>query len=355
MTTWNEAINNKWVKFSAIFFVITILIFILTPAHLNALVYQEHLYPYIRIILNKTFGKLPFPAFYIILSGMILSLVLIPALQLFKKKYKHAIIYSVSYVMILISIFFWIWGFHYNNPILVAQPDLHEYPMEKERLLKTMDKALTLRLQISKDSLSPIWDDKIIQEVEDSGRNWLNQAVLLLGDPPSISSNNVRWWPKGSMLRWGIVGMYFPFSGEATVDRGLHAIRFPSTVLHEWAHSMGYTNEGDCNLISYLASQFSPNAFIRYSAEIERLREEMYFTAMQNADLYEEIKLLLPPIIEKDLIDIRNYHAKYRGVTSEVGSWVNDQYLKTLSGENGIDDYWLWVIKLYLIEQKEQL
>lgn len=354
MSTWNDAINNKWVKISLISFLITILAFILSPSRLNAIVYQSYIYPNIRTALNVTFGSLLFPAFYIILASLILSFIFIPALQLLRRKYIHALVYTLSYALFLITVFFWLWGFHYNNPILVPQPKLEEYPMTKDRLLKTMHTASMLRSQLSKDSISPIWDSQVVQIVEDSGQVWLNLAVELLGDQPTSSSKNVRWWPKGSLLRWGVVGMYFPFTGEATVDKGLHAVRFPITVLHEWAHSMGYTNEGDCNLIAYLASQYSHHAFVRYSAEIERLREELYFTAMQNYDLYEEVKSILPPMIEKDLVDMRNYHAQYRGKTSEIGTWINDQYLKTFSSENGIDDYWLWVIKLHLIEIKPQ-
>lgn len=352
MNAFNTAIKNRWVKISFILFLITLLLFIFTPPHINALVYKAKIYPLIRTALNNTIGIFTFPAVFIVFSLMILGLIFIPVIQIVKKMYAKAIVYTVSYLMILVTIFFWIWGFHYNNPILVPQPDLERYPIQKATLLKTFDRALSLRERLGNDSISPSWQPPTIQRVEDSGRYWLESAIRLLGDKPTTASNAVRWWPEGFILRWGIVGMYFPFSGEATVDRGLHSIRYPSTTLHEWAHSMGYTNEGDCNLLAYLAAQNSSDPFIRYSAEVERLREEMYFTAMQNPALYDDVIKDLPPVIEKDLMDIRRFHAKYKGQMSDIGNWVNDQYLKTLSGDNGIDEYWLWVIKLHLIEEK---
>lgn len=352
MNTLKAVFKNRFVQIPFIAFLITLVLFIITPPSINELVYKSFLYPAIRNGLNHTLGLLPFPAIYLMLSIMIAGLIYIPIRQVFQKQWIKAIVYTLSYAAFLVTIFFWIWGFHYNNKILVPQPNLNEYPLKEETILASFTKALNLRQALNTDSIPPVSKEGTIQLVKDSGRIWLNQAVELLGEKPSTASNRVISWPKGFLIRWGIVGMYFPFSGEATVDGGLHSIRFPSTTLHEWAHSMGYTNEGDCNLLAYLASQFSSNTFIRYSAEIERLREEMYFAAMQNPSLYDTLKIKMPEIIQNDLINIQKFHARYKGDYSEVGNWINDQYLKTLSGENGVDEYWLWVIKLQMIEQE---
>ncbi|HUH74029.1 MAG TPA: DUF3810 family protein [Chitinophagales bacterium] len=352
MNTLKSAFKNRFVQISFIAFLITLLLFIFTPPSINELVYKSTLYPYIRIGLNNTLGKLPFPALYILLPLIVSALLYIPIQQLIKKRYTNALVYTLSYTAFLITIFFWIWGFHYNNEILVPQPDIDRYPLKTEVILSSFKSALNLREELNTDSISPFSKSETVQLVKDSGRIWLNKAVELLGDPPSIASNKVINWPRGFIIRWGVVGMYFPFSGEATLDGGLHSIRFPSTTLHEWAHSMGYTNEGDCNLLAYLAAQFSSDPFVRYSAQIERLREEMYFAAIQNPNLYDTLKEQMPQILQNDLINIQQFHARYKGNFSEVGNWVNDQYLKTLSGENGIDEYWLWVIKLHIIEEQ---
>jgi hypothetical protein len=352
MNTLKAAFKNRFVQISFIAFLITLVLFIFTPPSVNELVYKSTIYPIIRSVLNHTLGLLPFPALYLVLPIMVVALLYIPIRQLLKKSYTKALIYTISYLSFLITIFFWIWGFHYNNTILVPQPDLKQYPLKKEIILSSFDRGIKYREELKSDSISPFSNEKTIQLIKDSGRIWLNQAVELLGEKPSIASNRVIYWPKGFIIRWGIVGMYFPFSGEATVDGGLHAIRFPSTTLHEWAHSMGYTNEGDCNLLAYLAAQYSSNAFVRYSAEIERIREGMYFVAMQNPNLYDSLKAQMPEIIQNDLKNIQKFHAQYKGDFSGVGNWINDHYLKTLSGGNGIDEYWLWVIKLGIIEQQ---
>ncbi len=352
MSAFKSVLKNKWLKISFVFFALTLGLFIITPSETSAFIYGEKIYPFIRSALNTTLGKLPFPAFYIVLPLLIFFLIYVLARQVIRKKFIAAFFYTLGYLLGVISLFFWIWGFHYNSPVWIPQPDMHEYKITKDMLLQTFDRTLRYREQLHTDSISPQWDPAIIRLVEDSGRIWLDGIGHLLDQKKSVASTSIRTWPKGTLLRWGISGMYFPFSGEATLDKGLHGIRFPSTALHEWSHSMGYTNEGDCNLLAYLAAQSSTNIFIRYSAEIERLREELYFTAMQNQDLYQEIIDSIPAIVQNDLQNIRTHHAKYRGLISDIGNWANDQYLKTLSGENGIDEYWLWVIKLHLLEEK---
>ena len=350
MKELKAAFKSRFVRISLLSMIATVLIFILLPPDINALVYKGYVYPVIRTLLNYTFGLFPFPSVFFVIAFFALVLLSISVIAFKSKSWAWGISRLTGLLCLIITIFFWVWGFHYNNPILVEQPHLSEYHINKEQVLRTFKRAEALREGIWADSISPVWPATAVSLVQDSGRIWLKKAIHLLGDQSTTASNRVRSWPKGFIIRWGIVGMYFPFSGEATVDAGLHAIRFPSTTLHEWAHSMGYTNEGDCNLLAYLAAQYSSDTFIRYSAEIERLREEMYLVAMQNYPLYETLKPLIPEKISRDLSAIQRYHARYKGKLADVGNWINDQYLKTLSGDNGIDEYWLWVLKLNLIE-----
>lgn len=354
MDTLLLIIKKKFVLLSLILFTITIILFALPSHFFVQQIYSPYLYPQIRQLLNHSFGSLPFSSVLIILAFILILGIYIVAKQILLKNKTLSIAYLLSYILYLLVLFFWIWGFYYNDQILIPQPHIEQYPLRQNTVLKTFHKAENYRTQLYTDSIYPEWNEKMLTLIEDSGRIWLTQTIEQLGKVPNQSSKQIRKWPKGFLLRWGIVGMYFPFSGESTIDGGLHAIRYPSTVLHELAHSMGFTNEGDCNLIAYLAAQKTSNSFIRYSAELERLREEMYFAAMQNSNLFDTLKKDLPQQIEKDLNQIRAYHAKYRGKLTDVGNWINDQYLKALSGENGIDEYWLWVIKLQILEDKSK-
>ena len=355
MDAFKSAIKNKWVIFSFILFGFTLFIFLAVPVSANEKYYGRYLYPPIRTLLNNLFGSLTIPGFMMVGPVLLLGLISILLYNLVKKKYMHTLVYSLAYFACILTLFFWVWGFFYKIPALIPQPDLNKIPIQEREILRTFDRALSIRNQIGPDSISPFWSPDIMQLVNDSGKIWLNESLHLLGKPTAIASKQLRYWPKGFILRWGIVGMYFPFTGESTLDRGIHAIRYPSTALHEWSHSMGFTHEGDCNLLAYIAAQFSDNTFIRYSAEIERLREELIFAAFQNPELFQRVKGKIPPIVEKDINDIRNYHARYIGVMSDMGNWLNDQYLKTLSDENGVDDYWLWIIKLHLLERENKL
>lgn len=345
-----KIIINKWLLTSWIFSAISVLLFLVTPSSLNEAIYKNKIYPAIRWLLNHTFGLLPFPAFYIVFPALFILLFYILIRQLIAKKHAQAILNTLSYLVFIFCTFLWLWGYNYNNNDLIPQPSLDEIVIKKVNVLQTFERAQKLRNRLDDNITSHKWNMQTYEFILDSGQVWLNQANALLHQEPAQTSKGFRHWFSGGLLRWAVVGMYFPFTGESTIDKALHGIRLPSTMLHEWAHSMGHTHEGDCNLLAYLAAQYSNHTFIRYSAEIERLREELIFVAIQNPQLYQELKSALPLSIEEDLDSIRNHHAKYRGKTNELGNWFNDQYLKTLSSENGVDEYWLWVVKLQQIE-----
>ncbi|MCO5249116.1 MAG: DUF3810 domain-containing protein [Chitinophagales bacterium] len=350
-----RTINNKYLVLSASLFFITLCIFIFLPPAWNEKIFGEHIYPLVRAVLNRIDSWLPFPLFYIALPMMLLDISSISIYYFIKKQNANAFKYIFSYLLSIAILFFWMWGFFYHSPILVKQPSINQIKMRKETVLKTFKRAEKYRNLLQTDSISPYRSKEIVKLMKDSSEVWLQKTMKLMGKKSRPIANDIKFWPRGFLMRNGIVGMYFPFTGESTVDGAIHALRFPSTALHELSHSMGFTNEGDCNLLAYLAAQFSKNPFVRYSAELERVNEGLYFVAMQDTVLYKEIKDSLPQIVAEDLQNIRNFHSKYYGRMSEMGNWANDRYLKTLSGENGINEYWMWVLKLQILEDEGKL
>ena len=352
MKALKQAINKKFVILSFSAFLITISIFIVLPPELNEKLYGGYVYPIVRKLLNWMNSWFSFPLFYIVIPMMVIDISTIILFYLFKRQWVKSLVYGLSYLLFITTLFFWLWGFHYNDPILVEQPSIQQLKMKKETVLKTFSRAEKYRNLLQVDSISPFRTTEMLKLMNDSSAYWLQQTMFLFQKKSRPIAKEIKFWPKGFLLRGGIVGMYFPFTGEATIDKGMHALRFPSTTLHELAHSMGFTNEGDCNMLAYIAAQFSADVYVRYSAELERVNEELYFVAMQDSMLYQEVREQLPVIISNDLQNIRAFHSKYYGKMAELGNWTNDQYLKTLSGENGVDEYWLGVLKLQMLEEK---
>jgi hypothetical protein len=241
---------------------------------------------------------------------------------------------------------------HYGSTATTISIQTENVIINKSDLEKTILQAEKIRSEIipDTDSFNTDWPANIQSAIVSNGRKWVRETLASFQLPHQHAANKIRSWPEGWLLMWGLSGMYFPFTGEPGIDKGLHALRMPETALHEWAHSHGYTGEGDCNLISYLASIRSEEPFIIYSATLQRLKDELHLLTVFDFNSYETIRESLPDAIKNDLSSIRNHHRKYRRSFTDAGEWINDKYLKSMGIEDGVGNYLKWVLQLKVLE-----
>jgi len=325
----------------------------LCPEAWNGYVYKDKVYPVVRTLLNTLFGYSPVPAFSILFLGVFSYVIAVLFFSVKERSFYEGAIRLVALVFIILAAFFWLWGIHYSLPSPTVDIDSEQMEILASDVEATIEKSLETRRAFvnDSDSITPEWSFEVVEDMQRHYQLWHDKGLAILGYPSLKAARRIRYWPKGALLGVGISGMYFPFTGEPTLDRALHMLRLPSTALHEWGHSMGFTGEGDCNLIAYLAAMQSDNSFVKYSALLERLRDELYLLAILDFETYELVKNAIPDPINRDMMSIIAHHGRYRGKLSDVGHWMNDQYLKSLGVEDGLDDYWKWVIKLRKLEK----
>ena len=335
--------------FSALFLVYA------CPTGINDWLFVKGVYPVVRWVQNLTFGLLPFPGF--LLLGALFGLFLLKsALDLASRKNrKKGLIDIFLLVLTCLAAFFWLWGIHYGSSATKIQIAVKGTTIATSDVEKTIQEAQRTRLVFmeDKDGFSNDWQEDVQFSIASKGREWVGKTLQDLRLPHQHAAEKIRSWPEGWLLMWGVAGIYFPFTGEPGIDRGLHALKMPYTALHEWAHSHGYTGEGDCNLIAYLASMRSDEPYIMYSAQLQRLKDELYVLAALDHAAYEALKKRLPDAIISDLTSIRNHHRQYRRSFSDAGEWMNDHYLKSLGIRDGVDDYLNWVLQLKVLESSQ--
>ena len=95
------------------------------------------------------------------------------------------------------------------------------------------------------------------------------------------------------MSQTGTAGMYFPFSMESTYNGDMVAEVKPSVICHEYAHLKGFMQEDEANFISFIATQGSDNAEVRYSGcldALEYVHNQIYRNEVQSGyELSENI------------------------------------------------------------------
>lgn len=341
----SASLKSFWISLGLL--LLTLVIFAFGPTDW----YGQNIFPIIRQVLNLAFGYLPVPAFGIFFT-LFIAYVLVMLIYAFKSSYqKFALLRLGQACSFLPVIFFWLWGFHYAIDDYRTFPDLDEVKISAKDIEQTIAAMEFYRRQLltPADSFSSSWDLTALDQITSDGEKWLNEAFASVQIPNKRIAVKIRQWPKGFLLRWGISGNYLPFTGEPTLDPGLHGLRMPSTALHELAHSAGISGEGACNFYAYLSALFSRDPFMIYSALIEKLRDELHLLAITDFDTYELAKNQVPEYIGRDLLSIRNHHAHYRGIMSDAGNWMNDRYLKSLGIEDGVDNYYKWVLAAKLL------
>ena len=146
------------------------------------------------------------------------------------------------------------------------------------------------------------------------------------------------------LLYNGIIGMFMPVTGEASVPRNVPIIPLPFTMCHEAAHRLGIASEQEANFCAFLACMNSDDLYFRYSGAYSAFG--YCWNALVSADpdsakkLYETYKMQEGvTLVFMDRQDTRAAYAKYDSPLQDVSDNINDTYLKTFSHESGIRSY----------------
>ena len=314
------------------------------------LVYGEWIFPSVRLFYNTLsfISPIPLVLFFILWCIVLLVGYFIKkpyaAYPSFLNKLMKVGADLLYFALFLIASFYWVWGMNYFRSSESARFHLEVEAIEQDRL---KDWILTWTEEINNSRTAlPFENDEDV-------RNYLSQLDLNTHLEKSFYELKnfhqltafrhvpvMLWRPKGLWLRNSTAGFYFPFTGEATLDNGLHPYQIPFTTAHEMAHAIGFTDEGVCNLLAVLVCMSAENEFIQYSGkltlwrylarEIRRLDPDFYAT------IFEE---KLSDAVKNDLIAIHRNSQKYPDWFPGLQRRVYDTYLRAHGIREGIASY----------------
>ena len=124
------------------------------------------------------------------------------------------------------------------------------------------------------------------KDLEDLVRSNMRENLYLLGLNFTGKPRTKEFYPAGFMRKMGIMGIYFPFTGESYIDPAIHVLEKPITVAHEMAHSYGVTNEGEANFIGWVICSNSDDPLLQYSGQLRLLRYQMNDLYRMSKELY---------------------------------------------------------------------
>ncbi len=136
-----------------------------------------------------------------------------------------------------------------------------------------------------------------------------------------------------------ITGIYTYFTGESNINVCFPDYTLPYTAAHELAHQRGIAKEDEANMMAFLISVRSDDAYIRYCAYVNMY--EYVANALYKADkeLFKKAYRMLDSDVAAEQVAYNAFFEKYsESVTSQVSGTVNDIYLQS-QGTEGEKSY----------------
>ena len=295
--------------------------------------YSLVIFPKLATALKFIFGWISFSLFVPLIVLFIFKLI-----KSIKKTDRHWISITevlLKYILFICTAFYILWGYNYNRIKVSDKLALNEDILNDSLILNTFLGTGKRLDSISHDLHSG--NDTLLPSVNIKEMVYKSvHSVLIQTGYNNFDIGKLKeFWPKGFLLRISTAGFYMPFTGEANYDGGLHPIQLPFVMCHEYLHSQGFADEGECNFLAYLACHNSNDPLFRYSADIA-----LYKTIRGLGDRSKlHDAYVISDQVKKDLEDIRVTMDKYPDFAPQIRDFMYDLYLKLQGIEEGEHNY----------------
>ena len=108
---------------------------------------------------------------------------------------------------------------------------------------------------------------------------------------------------------------------------------------HELAHAYGFTDEGSCNFIAYLACTTSKIPILKYAGQLAYYRYLASNYLRYKPKEYSAFRAKLPKGIQADLNAINENLEKYPDLMPKIRYYAYDAYLKSQGISEGMKNY----------------
>jgi hypothetical protein len=308
--------------------------------------YSRLFFPGIRNVIDLTLGNLPFPSVYLFVATIFLVLGIFVTRFMAKKGWKSRAWYTFQSLAnglgALVFFFLVLWGYNYQRTPIFQQLSLKPKSLNLDQLFGEIEitrrLAVQYRNQIKSDTLA-ITEVMDYSDLEGLVRGNMNEHLDILGLNFTGKPRTRQFYPPGFMRRMGILGIYFPYTGESYIDASLHPLEQPFTVAHEMAHSYGVTDEGEANFIAWVICTNSEDPLLRYSGHLRLLMYQMRDFYRMAPEEYKTWVETLAPGIRNDLRSIREVSEAYQPFSLELSRKTNDIFLKSQGVKAGVNSY----------------
>ncbi|HHY83198.1 MAG TPA: DUF3810 domain-containing protein [Clostridiales bacterium] len=314
--------------------------------------YSSGIYRVISWFMANLTGWLPFSLAELLLPVLAVSAIccIIAWIVKFirKKKYRWIMIRNgILNVLLAASViyFYFIiaWGLNYNRQTLADNLGYEVRPSSLKELVQMTEELLEetnqLREKVQEDDrgvMVPFGGEegafsRALEGYKAAAEHFPGFDGVYGRPKPLLFSSVIAYT--------NIWGIYSPFTAEPNVNMKIPSPMLISTMMHEFAHQLGFAREDEANYISYMTCTLHPDVDFQYSGSLLALNHSMNAVYGQDKEAYKELYKKLSDKVKRDLAENAKYHAKYDGPVSETFSKTNDAYLKANNQKDGERSY----------------
>lgn len=309
-------------------------------------IYSRTFFPGIRNLIDLTLGNLPFPSVYLFILVLILIFGLYFLKVIRRSGWKEKFFYSLKALAnglgALVFFFLVLWGFNYHRTPIFQQLGLKPKALDlvelKQEIFITQRLAQQYRGFVTQDTAA-ISEILPYDDLEKLVRTNVAENLDVLGLNFTGKPRTKMFPPPGFMRKMGILGIYFPFTGESYIDPTLHPLEQPFTIAHEMAHSYGVTDEGEANFIAWVICSNSEEPLLRYSGQLRLLMYQFRDFYRMAPDQYKALISLLDIGVINDLKSLQKATESVKPISLELSRKSNDIFLKSQGVKAGVNSY----------------
>lgn len=307
--------------------------------------YSRTIFPMIRQAIDASIAKLPLPNVYlfvvVVLGVTVWFFFRSSQRQGWPSKVRYLVRSLLNFAGVLLFFFLLLWGYNYQRIPVYQQLSLAPAflsPDELEEEIELTHSVLSnVRKVLSTDTLAI---EKTIpySELEALVRKEMKEALPRLGFDGRGYPRTKEFYP-GFLKKMGIVGIYFPFTGEGYIEASLHDLEKPFTVAHEMAHSFGITNEGEANFISWVVGMQSKEELLQYAVQLQLFRYQLNELSRRDPETYKSLIDTMDKGVKNDIIAIMLKARETPPLFDNFSRKSNDLYLKSQGVRAGVQSY----------------
>jgi hypothetical protein len=321
-------------------FVLALLVFLSTRIAIKnpAIVehfYSEGVYPIIASLFSSASRLIPFSIWDAFWAVAILLIIAGLFLVIIKKIKPGRYFLRLSQSLVLLySIFYFLWGFNYFRPGIESRIGW-ESPKTDMTIFRPALDSIIINTGLNRITISDSDYQSINKKVEESFQK--NSKRLGLNYPNGTRRPKTMIF-SSFVAKLGVTGYFGPFFNEINLNRYVFPLDYPFTLAHEKAHQFGVASEAEANLMGFIICTTSDDPRLRYSGYMNVLLYFLSDARKQRAD--REFIMKIDKEVKKDLQLRRKYYADLqREKLSEMQTAANNAYLKSNHIKSGVKNY----------------